>query len=784
MWRHKTHTAINLVGLTSAFVVVFLIAMLVKDELSWDRHHSKAGRTYRVIAKYNTDGGPIGWAIGEHKRAPLMKTDFPDFEAIARLGVVAPPVRYKDKVFQEDRFFIADPEIFGVFDIPMVSGDPSAALTEPQTVILSESAAKKYFEDGDPIGETIDIGVPLKITGVFRDMPRRSHFHADFICSMGTDKAIYPQIVFDNWGELSMYTYVVLPHDASAKDYVSRLESFIVKHIGEEDAKVLDYELQPLTRIHLETHRSEIEANGDAVYLYVFSTIALATLLIAGINYMNLTTARSSLRAKEVGIRKTVGAGRRQLMGQFFGESLVFAVVSFLLAWPIVDLCLPLFQQVSNRIMSISDIADPSLVLGLFSVALIIGLLSGIYPAMFLSSFSAIRIMKGEFTRGVRGAALRKTFVTAQFTVSVALIAGAVVIHDQLAYVERRPLGYTGDHLLNVPLSTRDVRRKYDVLKNEMSKAPGVLSVARSSKSLGGRLTSNLGFRSENIPEGLTSMQAVAVDHDFFKTIGATIVEGRNFSQEFPSDADEAFILNEAAVRAFQWTSAVGKRFETVTLDENTAWQPKKGRVIGVVKDFHYEPLQKKIVSVMFYISSNWGGQINLRLDGRQMSETIKSLEGIWKRHFPNLPFQYTFVDDRIASAYESQKRLGQLVTAFAGFAILIACLGLFGLASFAVDRRTKEIGVRKVMGATVASIVTLVSKEFLLLVMLSIAVAVPPAIWVMNRWLEEFAYRMDIGPMTFVWAGLIAVAIAALTVGSRAYRASQTNPVEALRYE
>ncbi len=786
MVRHKTHSLINLLGLTAGMVVVVMILMLVKDDLSWDRHHQKADRTYRVIAKYETQGQKTSWAVGEHKLAPLLKEDLPEAERMVRVGAVNPSVRYKDRVFQENRFLIADPDIFDVFDFTFLRGQASTALLQPNAVVVSESTARKYFGEEEAVGQTLTIldGLALTVTGVFADMPRRSHFHADFILSMASERSIYPDIVFDNWGELSVYTYVVWSEPIDPHSLAPRLQAFVKKHMDAETAAELRYELQPLTRIHLESHRGDVEAGANETYLYAFLAIALATLIIAGVNYTNLTTARSTLRAKEVGIRKTLGADRRRLMIQFYGESILFATVSFLVALPVVDLLLPWFNALSQRTLSISEVLDAEFLAGLVGVALGIGVLSGTYPAVFLSAFQPIKILKGNFVQGKGGANLRKIFMTVQFTVAVALIASALVIRDQMTFVRTVPLGFEKEHLLNISIPSEDVQNRFSAIKTEMEKVPGVQAVSRSSKPLGGFLSSQLSIQAKDLPSTVTSIQVVAVDHDFVRTIGAQIAAGRDLSESFASDAENGFILNEAAVRHFEWTDAVGQGIETATLDAKNAWIPKRGEVVGVVKDFHFEPLHRPIVPVLFYISENWGGYFVLRLNSEDIAKTLGLLESLWKKMAPNQPFDYKFVDERIEEAYQSQARLSSLIVSFAVFAIAIACLGLFGLASFAVERRIKEIGVRKVMGASSASVVFLVSREFLALVALAIAIAAPIAWWLMDRWLAEFAYRVEVSAITLGVAGLLAMLVAWVTVFSKAYRAALTNPAEALHYE
>ena len=784
--RHKAYSAINIFGLAMGLTCIILIMLFVKDELSYDSFHEKKDRIYRIISKYTGQNQTQTYVIGEHKLAPLLRTDFPELEEVVRIGNVGPSVQYEDHVFQENDFYIADANVFDVFTLPLVKGDPKTALKEPNTVVISEKAAHKYFGDADPIGRVITIldTVRLAVSGVMKDMPRNSHFHADFICSMGTDRSIYGEIVFKNWGELSVYTYIVLPPNEKPENLETRLHEFIVKHRDAEDAKNMRYELQSLTAIHLENYQGEMEANGDRNTVIIFTAIAIATLLIAGINYTNLATARSSLRAREVGIRKTVGADRYHLIRQFLGESFVYVFIALALAVLFAELLLPVFNSVANRTLSLTDVVDVSFIASLLLVMAVIGFLAGIYPAFFLSAFEPIKVLKGSLAKGASGGFLRKFFVTAQFAVSVALITATTVIYNQLQYLKNRPLGYSSSNIVVVEMPSDAVAAKYESIKEDFLRVPGVQLISKTSKRLGGRLTSNLRFKSENIPQDIRSIKVVAVDHDFFKTIGATIVEGRDFSKTYSTDAENGFIVNEAAVKAFGWTSAAGKAFETSTLSNHGTWMPKAGHIVGVVKDFHYEPLYQKIVPVVFYISPNWSGRFLIRIHSAHTSETLNGLREAWKRDAPNQPFEFEFLDQQIQALYASQERFGRLIGYFSALAILIACLGLFGLASFTAEQRTKEIGIRKVMGAPVSRIVFLLSKDFLKLVLLSIVIAAPMAYWAMNQWLTTFAYKVDIGAGTLIVAGIIALVIAILTVSYQAIRAATANPVDALKYE
>lgn len=787
--RSKAYSLINIVGLALGMAAVLLIAMFVRDELSFDGFHANKDTIYRTIYQWKTRAGKeIIFAMNEHKLAPLLKQDFPEAKEICRIGQYGIPVRNGDKVFQEDNFFVADANVFSVFTLPFVSGDPKTALQEPLTVVLSESMAKKYFGSEDPMGKILGASDTLKfkVTGVMRDMPKNSHFRADFICSMKSDRWMFSDLVFQNWGEMAVYTYLLLPDKATAANIQGRLEGFLQKHLGKEQAANAKLLLQPLLDIHLHNYESEITENGDQAVVTVFIAIAVAILLIAAINYMNLATARSSLRAKEIGVRKTSGARRSQLIVQFMSESLLLSTIALFLAFLLVEVSLPMFNSFTRKELSLSAFGWGWALVVFPCIALLVGLIAGSYPAFFLSSFQPVKVLKGDIARGVRGGMLRKILVTTQFCVSIALIAATLVVYNQLVYVQSKSLGYDTKQVI-VPLTTRDMARRYETVKADVQSIPGVQAVSKTSKQLGGQLTSNLGFRAEGVPpEKIGSIKVVAVDHDFFKTISGTIVEGRDFSKSYPTDAEDGFILNETAVNAFGWTSAsaVGKTFETQTLNEQSTWMPKKGRIVGVVKDFHYEPLYRKIVPTVFYISPNWGGSVVIKTERTDLPAFIASLQTVWNKYAPGQPFEYSFLDEKLKGLYETQQRFGVLVGGFAGLAIIIACLGLLGLAAFTAEQRTKEIGIRKVLGASAINIVTLLSKDFLALVGIAFLVACPLVWYAMNRWLQDFAYRIELNVGVFLLAGILAVVIAFVTVAGQAWRAAQSNPVKSLRTE
>jgi putative ABC transport system permease protein len=785
--RYKAFSFINVFGLAIGIACVVLILLFVSDELSYDRFHTKADRIYRIITHYNQDGNSNTIAMGEHKLGPLLQTDFPEIKEIVRMSQVNPIVRVGDQVFQENRFYIADANFFKVFSFDLISGNRETVLTEPYTVVLNEDMAKKYFGDENPVGKVIHVldTVPMKITGLMRNLPGNSHFHADFVCSMKSEKAFFNNLVFNNWGEISVYNYLLLPEGLAPASLESRFKAFIAKNQGAESAEVVSYHLQPLTDIHLQDWGYEHETNGSMSNIYVFLSIALAILIIAAINYMNLATARSASRAKEVGVRKVIGADRAHLIRQFLTESVLITGLALVMALGLVKLFLPVLNSLANKSLTANYLIQWEILLGSVAFALLLGIGAGSYPAFFLSGFQPIQVLKGKFTAGVSGAWLRKGFVVVQFCISIGLIAGVITIYKQLQYMKSKELGFSAEQIVTFGLPNQ-VQPQYEAFKNELKNVPNVKEVSISSKQLLGRLSSNLGFKAEGVdPEKIKSgIQVVVVDHDFFRTIGAQMIEGREFSKQFPTDAESGFILNQAAVEMLGWQSAVGKSFETSTVSPNFEWIPKKGQVVGVVKDFHYEPLFSKIVPVVFYIDPNWGGNVTIRLSGQDIPATVAGIRSVWNKFATDKPFEPSFLDERLQRLYFAQEQFGQLIGYFSILAIFIACLGLYGLATFTAEQRTKEIGIRKVLGASVTNVVGLLSKDFLKLVLLANVIAWPLAWWAMRQWLQDFAYRTEVSPWVFVLAGGSALVIALLTVSYRAIRAGLANPVKSLRTE
>lgn len=790
--KYKAYSLINILGLAVGMASCILILLYVHDELSYDKHNDKADQIYRVTREwFNSDGssslhlGHVAPPIG-----PLLKNDFPDLLHVVRITSGGDPlVRYQDKIFQEERFYFADPDIFEVFTLPFVKGDAKAALADPRSIVITPAMAKKYFGGEDPIGKVVNVDnqVDLKVTAVMAEIPQNSHFHFDFLGSMKVLEFAYGEQEFKNWGSNNYATYLLFPKDYPTENFKKAIPAFIGRHHpdGKEAIPKTTLHLQRLADIHLRSQLdSEIEANGNIVYVYIFSAIALFLLMIACINFMNLATARSANRAKEVGLRKVVGAERGQLIKQFLGETVVMALISLFLALVIVEVALPKFNAFAGKDLALRSQGAFFLIASLIGIAFFVGIIAGSYPAFFLSRFQPVSVLKGQ-KLGATRSRFRSALVVFQFAISIILIIGMGIVYNQLEYCRTKNLGLNKEHIVVLPTDQEMIRRYADI-KNQLLQNPRIANVAASKRVPSGRLLDSSGG---SIPDGDNNLPLefrianIRVDHSFIDTYGIQMAAGRNFSVEFPTDSTEAFILNETAVGKIGWPSAdaaVGKVFQ---------YGGRKGRIIGVVKDFNYESLHQPVTPiVMFIVPPSFNSiSVKIRPNGPEdIAATLDFLKQKWQEFRPNFPFQYFFIDERYEALYQSEHRLGQIFGVFSLLAVFIACLGLFGLASYMAEQRTKEIGIRKVLGASMSNIVLLLSKEFTRLVIVATLAAWPIAYYAMNNWLQEFAYRININEQTatFLLAAALAFGIALLTISVQSIKAALGNPIKALRYE
>jgi len=772
--RHKGYSFINIAGLAIGMTCCILILLYIQYELSYDKFHEDAQDIYRIAFEIpdRIDMNASSFGL----LAPALMQDFPEVQSAARIRRLESTVFYKDHAFTEKNFFLADPRFFDVFTFPVISGDPENALSQPFSVMITQEMTEKYFGDEDPIGKTmlIDNKHDYKITGILKNPPQNSHFKFDFLASFITIDKIWEDYSLSWMNTNRILTYVKLQENFNPDDLERKFPEFL-KRYGREDVV---FHLQPLTGIHLHgTIRNDIEANSDIRYVYIFSVIAFLIVLIACFNTMNLSTARSVYRSKEVGVRKVVGAERKHIIRQFMSESIIFALAALVISVFLIKLLLPAFNSLVDRNLSFNFFSDNEILLGLFILAIIVGFISGSYPALFLSSFHPVHILKGM--RVHKGSsAFRNFLVVFQFSISIVLIIGTLVIYQQLHYIKTRDLGFHKEQIVIVDIKDENLKNVYQTMRNDLKQNPRILGASFSCD-----LPNEIDARNSYRWEGQTEenrwqlFNTAAVDNEFIDLLGLELTMGRNFSEEFPSDK-QACILSETAVRTIGWENPIGKRFG----------YREEGRVIGVIKDFHHLSLHSAIGPTVFlHVDKETDLNLNyllIKINPGDIPGTLAFIKKKFKEYSAHYPFSFTFLDDRVDRMYRTDNKLGQILNVFSFTAIFIACLGLFGLAAFTAERRTKEIGIRKVIGATVSNIFFLLSREFIKLVLMAFILAWPIAYFAMNRWLQGFAYRTHVGMAAFILSALSAFVIVLVTISYQSVKAATANPVDSLRYE
>jgi len=776
--RHKGYSLINISGLAIGLTVCMLIVLWVADEWSFDRFNTNASRIYRVYRNESATKKNSTSTLTPPPMAAALKRDFPEINKATRFGYWQRQlVTYKDKSFNEPGFRHADPDFFNMFSFPLVKGDPETVLSKPYSVILTEKTAAKYFNEEDPIGKTLTVNnsYDVIITGVIHNDSLNSSLEFDLLSpfeilineSIGEDNA-------DNWGFNSFRTYVMLEQSASAENLNQKLTSYLKKYT-EEDTDELA--LQPLTDIHLFSNLGhDLRNRGDIKYVWIFSALAVFVLLIACVNFMNLTTARSANRAKEVALRKVVGAERSQLIRQFFGESILIALFALVIALILLELLLPLFNTLSGKQLTSGWWNNSILLLGFIGLALVTGILSGSYPALFLSAFQPIRILKSTERSSGANPLFRKVLVIFQFTLSVFLIIGTLIISRQLSYMRNIDLGFNREHIIYLSIHG-ELHDRYGSICERFLQEPDVLHVT-ASMALPTNIQSSPGtpMWEGRPPDAKMEIKADFVDYDYIETLEIPLVEGRSFSREYSTDPETAFIVNEEAVRRMGLEKpVVGKRFGFWNID---------GQIIGVMKDAHFQNLHYKIEPLVFKMFPGWLRRMYVKIRSDDVSATLASLEKTWDEMNLGYPFEYRFLDEDFHNLYNSEARLGKIFKSFAALAVFIACLGLFGLASFIAEQRTKEIGIRKVLGSSTARIVALLNQEFLNCIAAANLIAWPIAYFAMKAWLQKFAYRTNIEIWIFLLSAALGLAVALLTVSLQTLRAARANPVDSLKHE
>lgn len=771
--------------------VCILIFLFISDELSYDKFHEKSDRVFRVSRSWTDENGKVSLHLGHVAPpfAPLLKNDFPDVveHSVRMLSSGGDVFTYGDKKILEEKVLFVDKDFFNVFSFKLLEGDPETALSEPNAVVLTKNAAERYFGNENAMGKTLryDDKIELKVTGISEEVPGNAHFNYEMLVSFLQFEAFYGrERLMSSWGNNSFSTYLVLKEGYDPQDLEAQFPAFLDKHMGDYNgipvSEGTQLHLWPLTSIHLYSNLdSEIEPNGKIEYVYIYGVIGLFILLIACINFMNLSTARSARRAKEVGLRKAMGAVRNSLIKQFISESLLITFFALLLALIIVEIALPFLNNFIGKELSINLLQKPENIFVLLGIAMAVGLIAGSYPAFYLSSFKPSAVLKGEHKAGKKQQLFRGSLVVLQFAISIVLIVGMIIVYQQLDYVKFKPLGFEKENLIILPVDDKIIKN-YEAIRDRALKQRGILGVTHASRIPSGRLLDSRGTKAE-INDKLEDINFriadVSVDHDFIKTLGIDIIAGRDFDRRLISDSTESFILNESAIYTIGYASpeeAIGKAYH---------YGDQKGTIIGVVKNFHFESLHQPISPIVLLIGRDSRSMV-IRFEENSRAETIAYIQGQWEYLRPDFPFSYSTIEGKFMEQYTSEEKLGKLIGYFAVIAIIIASLGLLGLASFTTEQRTREIGIRKVLGASVYEILLLLLKGFSKWVLIAFIIACPLAYFGMDKWLQNFAYHSDLGVVPFIIGGLFALLLAWVTVGFLSVRASLVNPVDSLKSE
>lgn len=783
--KDKTYSILNVTGLTIGITCSLFLLMYILHELSYDRYHENARNIYRVVSNIKEPDNAFTWAVAQIPLAEELRDNYPEVENAVRFFSTGRTL-YKngDKQFYEEEFFLADSTAFDMFTYKFVHGDPETALDNPFSIVLTEKIAGKYFSDvSAAVGQSIQNqeGEEFKVTGVMEDVPLNSHFIFDALISRNTRPNFQ-----GSWGNFGVFTYIHLPEGYDLSKMYTSLGKVIkerVDPIFEQYGIKIQYELQPILDIHLHSKiQDEAEAGGDISYIYIFASVAAFMLIIACINYMNLATARSINRAREVGVRKVMGSMRRQLIAQFLVESVVIALIAMVLSMILIYALLPFFNQLANKSLPFSFVLQGPVILSLLAIVIFVGIVGGSYPAFYLSGFNPVNVLKGKLTSKGGNAFFRKFLVVFQFAISIFMLISTLIVYDQLQFMRNKDLGFEKDRVVRLSLNEGALREKSQVLVDRLRQTPEVASVGMAS-SWPGRGIGKLLLKVEDNEGQLTDrgVDLYSADYDYVKTMGMEIVEGRDFSREIPSDTVYAVLVNESMVKRMSWDDPIGKKFIFEGDDEPDV----EKRVVGVVKDYHQNSLYDPIEPLMIILDDN-NGAVLVRTAEGDVAQSIAAMEKAWKDIFPTYTFEYNFLDADFNSQYKADEKRSQIFTAFSGLTIVIACLGLLGLAAFTTEQRTKEIGVRKVVGASVQHLVMLVSKEFFLLVGIGMVLALPVAWYFTSNWLQNFAYRIELEGEwpTFVVSAMLAFLITLVTVGYHVVRAASANPVTSLRDE
>ena len=774
---HLGYSLLNILGLTLGISSALFLIIYVSDEISYDQYHEKAGRIYRVSSKITETDDQFTWIVAQIPFGPQAAQDYPEIESFVRfIPMNRGLFKYGDKQYVEENFYFVDSTLFDIFTYKVIRGEVRSAVRDPKKIVLTEKAAARYFGKTDPIGKVLTEGNDnYEVTGVIEDVPTNSHFRFDAVAARNN----LPKQM-GNWGNFGVFTYLLLPKNIDIKAFEKKLygmyDAYMKPIFGPIHINI-QYRLEPITRIHLySTNASEPEPTGSITYVYIFGIVAVFLVLIAAMNYMNLATARSTRRAREVGLRKVVGSRRLPLIIQFLSESVAFTLISLVISVVLLIILLPKFNLLAGKSFQTGILFTPVVIISLIAIIIIAGAFGGSYPAFFLSRFSPVTVLKGELTQGTAGSLFRKILVVIQFTVSVVMIICTLTVFRQLNHLKNMDRGFDQNNVVMLQLNQGMVR-KYPVLKQTLLKNEDIKNVTATDTPMGegsGKLIFNVETDQGMQQRGINY---AVVDHDFIKTLGIKIVSGRDFQEDMPSDTLNSVIVNQTFVKRMGWKEPIGKKIEAGNANQLRA------KVIGVMADYHQTGMYNQIESLLlaYRVRNNI---IYVKLKGTNIKQTLKFIESSWKEIFPDQPYTYSFLSERFNRQFEADEKRGLIFTMFTVLAILIACLGLFGLASYMVEQRTKEIGIRKVFGADEGVILRLISRDFLILVVISILVAVPVAFYFMSNWLKNYVYRTHISAMLLLSAALLTIAITFLTVSYKSFYAARMNPANSIKIE
>ena len=784
--RQKLYSFLNMLGLTSGITASILLFLYIQDELTYDRVHHKADRIYRVNTSAKVQDTELNAALTMAPMGPVLKNDYPEVQYFTRIITIGKElVKRGDQKFYEEGFVLADSSIFEIFDLTLRSGDPKTALVAPNSLVLTESLARKYFGSEDPMGKELKTGGDESvktITGVMKDPFPNTHIKPSAIISYSS----IPVEGRSQWGNINDHVYILLPEGYDYRLLEAKLPDVYDKYVSElfsQFGATASFSLTPFTDIHLHSDlEGEMEAPGSMAYLFIFGAIGFFVLLIASINYMNMATAQATTRAKEVGIRKVMGSHRAQLGWQFVIESVIITTISAVFSMIVAFFLLPSFNDLTDKQIPLDFYLYPNVWIGFLLIILFVGTVSGSYPAFYLSSFRPAQILKGRMASRSGNATLRKSLVVAQFSISLFMIVCTWIVFDQLNYVNTKDLGFNKEQVIRITLSGQDVRDRYSILRNKLLQHPSIESVGSGNSTPGGQNLNVQGISVESADGTMVSkvFQTIYANQDYLSTLQIPVVSGRDFMQNVGRDTSDAIIVNETMVKEMGWDEPLGKRFAIIINDK---LETREAKVVGVIRDFHMRSLQEAIHPMVVRMSLN-NGQMILRVRQEDMSGVLDYVATAWEELVPEKPLEYKFLSADFEESYAEEQRKGRLFALFSGLTVLIACMGLFGLASYNAELRKKEIGIRKAIGAGHTDILVLMSREFLRLVAISMVFAFPFAYYFMTDWLQAFSYRVDIRVLTFVLSAMITMVIALLTVGYHSLRSALSSPALYLKDE